>query len=75
MSVGMIDMAYTVDIPRCWCDHVGFNSNVTYRDTYTWIVFIVVNRVVLHACLGVSKSSRIQVSNRLSNNITDGGTS
>ena len=23
MSVGTIDMAYTVDIPRCWCDCIG----------------------------------------------------
>ena len=23
MSVGMIDIAYTVDIPRCWYDRAG----------------------------------------------------
>ena len=29
MSVGMIDIAYTVDIPRCWCDHAGIIQMIT----------------------------------------------
>ena len=52
-----------------WCKD---NSNTTFRDICTWIVFIVVLCVVLHACLGVSKSSPIRVNKHLSNNITDG---
>ena len=28
-SVGTISMAYSVDIPRCWCDHVSVVQMIT----------------------------------------------
>ena len=69
-------IAYSVDIPRCWCDCVGVVRMITLTEQVEisiWIMFIVVLCVVLHAPHGVSMSSRIWVTKRLSNNITDSG--
>ena len=60
-----------------WCTQLTYQcvgmNDATSRDISTVLVFIVVFLVMLHVHCGVSESSRIQVNNRLSNNITDNG--
>ena len=76
MSVGMVCIAYSVDIPRYLRDCIGIVQMIT------WVlgVEISVQCSCLLSCTGevtfslwYIKIIQIQINNHLSNNITDGG--
>ena len=76
VSVGTVCIAYSVDIPRYWCEHIGIVQMIT------WILCLEIS--VQCSCLlshigevtfslWYIKIIRIWIDNCLSNNVTDGG--